>query len=180
MNEYINGLTNGITSQLLIIKKLSHDIAVKIKTQYTSFVFLLPLLKYVYINPFLVVLSTLFVGVFMSNLVLTILFTLLLIDCIILSLLVLHNVSLKLHSRRLAKNILSLFLLYFNPLGSIITIILAFLLYTNYSKMTSKLIIKLIENVILFVFVNVPMFTAIYPDGKQIKYDQQIESTTSG
>jgi hypothetical protein len=69
--------------------------------------------------------------------------------------------------------------LYFNPLGSIITIILAFLLYTNYSRMTSKLIIKLIENVVLFIFVNVPIFAIIYPDGKQIKYDQKIDSTSS-
>lgn len=178
MNEYINGLTNNVSSQLLFIKKLSHDFALKIKTQYPAFICLLPLLKCIYVNPFLVVLFTLFIGFFLSNLVLTALFTLLLIDCIILSLLVLHNISLKLHSRRLSKNILSLFLLYFNPLGSIITIILAFLLYTNYSRMTSKLIVKLIENIVLFIFVNVPIFALIYPDSKQIKYDQQIDSTS--
>jgi hypothetical protein len=179
MNDYINGLTNGVTSQLLFIKKISHELALKIKTKYTGLIFLLPLLKCIYVNPFIVVLFTLFIGFFLSNLVLTVLFTLLLIDCIILSLLVLHSISLKLHARRLAKNILSLFLLYFNPLGSIITIILAFLLYTNYNKMISKLIIKLIENVILFIFVNIPTFAIIYPDGKQIKYDQQIDSTSS-
>lgn len=179
MNDYINGSTNSVTSQLLFIKKTSHDAALKIKKEYPSLVFLLPLLKCIYVNPFLVVLFTLFVGFFMSSLVLSTLFALLLVDCIVLSLLVLHNVSLKLHSRRLSKNILSLFLLYFNPLGSIITIILAFLLYTNYSKTISKLIIKLIENVVLFVFVNVPIFITIYPDGKQIKYDRQIESTTA-
>ena len=62
MNDYINGLTNSVMSQLLFIKKLSHDIALKIKTKYTSFIFLLPLLKCIYVNPFLVVLFTLFIG----------------------------------------------------------------------------------------------------------------------
>lgn len=178
MSEYVNGISSSFTSQLLLIKKISHDLALKIKNDYTSFAFLLPILKYVYINPFAVVIVVLMLGFFLSNLILSILFSLLLVNCIILSLLVLHNISTKIHSRKLAKNILSLFLLYFNPLGSIITIILAFLLYSNYNKIISKVIIKLIENVILFIFVNIPFFTTLYPDAKQIKYDEQIDSTS--
>lgn len=178
MNEYANDLSSSFTKQLLLIKKLSHEFALKIKTDYTSFVFLLPILKYIYVNPFTVVIVALSLGFFLSNLILSILFSLLLVNCIILSLLVLHNISTKNHSRKLAKNILSLFLLYFNPLGSIVTIILTFFLYSNYNKFISKVIIKLIENLILFVFVNIPFFTTLYPDAKHIKYYEQIDSTT--
>lgn len=179
MSEYINDLSSSFTTNLTLIKKISHDLALKIKNEYTNFAFLLPLLKYVYVNPFLVVLFTLLIGFFLSNFVLSVLFSLLLINCIILSLLVLHNISAKPHSRRLAKNILSLFLLYFNPFGSIFTIIMAFFLYSNYNKIISRVIIKLIENIILFIFVNIPFLTTIYPDAKQIKYEEPIHSTTS-
>jgi hypothetical protein len=178
MSEYINNLSTSFTSHLLVIKKLSHEMALQIKNKYTNFAFLLPLLKCIYVNPFTVVAFTLLLGFFFSNFILSTLFSLLLVNCIILSLLVLHNISMKIHSRRLAKNILSLFLLYFNPLGSVITIIFALLLYSNYNKMISKVIIKLIENIILFIFVNIPFFNTLYPDAKQIKYDQQIDSTT--
>jgi len=177
MDKFFKNYTNPFDLYYDIIKKKTQDLAIEIKSKYKKLIFLIPILKYIHLNPQIIIIGFSVFGFFFANVVIDLVFVLLLLDSIILSLLVLHSIALKEKSRRLSKNVLGLFLLYFNPLGSIVTMVIACFLYTNYSKFTSKLIIKLLENIILFCLTNIPFIGLLYPESKFIKQDDTIDST---
>ena len=77
-------------------------------------------------------------------------FLLLLFDCIILSIIVLHKNSLNNNSRKLAKNIILLSLIYLNLFGSILTLLIFFCIYFEFSKYCNKIIFILSEKTASF------------------------------
>jgi hypothetical protein len=177
MINYYNKLKKTLDDYLKFIKKMSQDIARLIKSNYKSFKFLLPILRHIYNNPSLILGSISIISILFASLVINIIFIFLLFDSIILSLLILHTINIKNYSRKLSKNVLSLFVLYFNPIGALITLFIVSILYSNYSKFTSKLIIKIFESMIMFLFTFLPFLSYLYPKSKFIKNDKAIDST---
>jgi hypothetical protein len=168
MNEHPHNTILTIDLLVQSIKKNSQVISIKIKNQYPALLFLIPLLNYFNIYPLLTIGFIVCICLFFSTLMLNLLFLLLVMDCFILSFLTLQNISLKEHSHRLGKNIIMTSILYFNPLSSITTIILACVIYTKYNESTNKIAIKFMENALFIVFTNVPILNIIYPNYKQI------------
>lgn len=101
----------------------------------------------------------------------------LLFDSIIISLLVLKNNNSKYHPRRLAKNIISLFVLYTNFTGSLASIIIFFLIYFEFNKFINKIIYQIIDQIIGFLSYTLPFIKDIYPNLKLIDHNKGIEST---
>ena len=160
------------------IKKLMEILAIYIKKRHNKFVFLLPILKFIHSNPNKILLVITIIGFLFSSYVLGFIFMFLLFDSFVLSLLVLHGINIKNNSRKISKNILSLFILYFNPIGSIITLLIVLLLYSNVNKFISKLIIKLFESITMILFSVIPFVSLLYPDTKEISNAKQIDSTS--
>ena len=166
MIDQSNNFANIINSSLLSIKKLSLLFIVKIKKEYADLYFLIPLLNYIDTYPVIMIIFFLFICFSFSNLILNLFFLLLLIDCIFLSLFVLQNISLKIHSTRLSFNILALLILFFNPFNFIITVGLFFFIYIKYNKIISKIILNIIETTLILLFNKIPFLNTIYPNYK--------------
>jgi len=160
------------------IKTMTEKTALYIKQRHTNFVFLLPILRYIHSKPNTILIIFSVLSFVFSSYVLGLIFFFLLFDSFILSLLVLHGINIKNNSRKISKNVLSLFVLYFNQLGPIITLIIVTLLYSNVSRFISKLIIKLFESITMFVFSFVPFITLMYPDTKEIRNEKPMDSTS--
>ena len=140
-----------------------------IQTKNESLVGILSIIKYIYNNPNIIVIIIGIISLLFSSFVLGLLFIFILFDSLILSLFVLSNINIEKYSKKISKNILSLFILYFNPIGSIMTLIIVTLLYSNISKFINKLIIKLFENFTLLVCSFLPFISLLYPDTIMIK-----------
>lgn len=166
MIDQNNNFADIVNSSLLSIKKISHLFIVKIKKEYVNLYFLIPLLNYIDIYPVIIIVFFLFICFTFSNLILNLFFLLLLIDCIFLSLFVLQNISLKIHSTRLSFNILTILILFFNPFSFIITAGLSFFLYIKYKKIISKIILNIIETTLILLFNKIPFLNTIYPNYK--------------
>jgi hypothetical protein len=158
------------------IKTTMEKLAIYIKRRHVNWVFLLPILKYIHSKPNTILFAIAIISFIFATFVLGLIYVFLLFDSFIISLLVLHGI--KNNSRQVSKNILSLFVLHFNPLGSIITLIIVLLLYSNVSRFISKLIIKLFESVTMFVFSFVPFISLMYPDTREIRNDKPGDSTS--
>ena len=115
--------------------------------------------------------------VFLSNII-NLFFTLILIDAIVLSLLIFNNTSIKFNARKLARNVLSLFILYTNILGNIISLILVILMFNDSSKFIKSFIINFLGKVINFIFSFFPIIKEIYPSISELNSDVIIESTS--
>ena len=166
MNDHTNTLINVFNFPVQFIKNSSKNFSLKIKNQYHALSFLISPLNYIDTNPTQMTILILSIALFFSNLILNLLFLLLLIDCILLSLFILQNISLKIHSVRLSIDILFLLVLYLNPISSVMTIIVSLILYTKYNEITSKFIFNVIQTILLFLFKNIPLFKSVYPDYK--------------
>lgn len=140
---------------------------------------LIPIIKNIsdYYNIFFIILLILII-VF-SNFFITSIFMFFLFDSIILSFLILHNKNIKFYSRRLAKNIIALFILYFNLTGSIISLTLVCSIYYEFNKFINKIIFKFIETFLCFIQCNIPFISFIYPNVALIDYNKPIESSES-
>lgn len=179
MIDYFSKIQKIINNYVLIIKKTAANTALLIKLKYKYFKFLLPILKYIYYNPFYIFILICIISSLFSLCILNFLFMFMLVNSFIISLLILHNVNIKKYSKKLSKNVLSMFILYLNPMGSLITLLIVSILYSNYSKITSKLIIKILESIVIFIFSVIPFLKYIYPDSKYIKNNNPIEYSNS-
>ena len=125
--QFLYNYENKINNKL-------EEITILIKEKYRNLKFLLPIIKVLKKNPNMLLLTFLLLClVFLSNIV-NLFFTLILIDSIVLSLLIFNNTTIKLNARKLARNVLSLFILYTNILGNIISLILVILMFNDSSK----------------------------------------------
>jgi uncharacterized membrane protein YgcG len=101
----------------------------------------------------------------------------LLFDSIIISLLILKNNTNKHHPRRLAKNVISLFILYTNFIGSLASIVVFFLIYLEFNKFINKIIFQIIDQIISFLSNTLPFIKDMYPNLKLVDHNKGIEST---
>jgi hypothetical protein len=139
-----------------------------ISKNYPNLSFILPVLTYINQNPLVFMIITVILTFLFSGIILSTLFFLLLINCVVLSLLVLNSSNLKNKSKRLARNIISMAILYFNPLGTIITLVTVFFLFNDTNKIITSLIIKIVEKIFNFISSTVPFIAKIYPSIKEI------------
>ena len=150
-----------------------------ISQNYQNLSFLLPVLKYINQNPLVFMIITVILSFLFSGIILSTLFFLLLINCVVLSLLVLNSSNLKNKSKKLARNIISLAILYFNPLGTIITLITVFFLFNDTNKIITSLIISLVEKIFNFISTTIPIIAKVYPSIKEINNPKNKESKES-
>ena len=154
------------------------EITILIKEKYRNLKFLLPLIKVFKKNPNMLLLSFLLLClVFLSNII-NLFFTLILIDAIVLSLLIFNNTFIKLNARKLARNVLSLFILYTNILGNIISLTLVILMFNDSSKFIKSFIINFFGKVINFIFSFFPIIKKVYPSLAELNSEVIIESSS--
>jgi len=155
------------------------DIISLIKDKYNNLKFLVPLLKTLKKNPSIIIFMVLFFSfIFLSNII-NIFFSLILFDAIILSLLIFHNSLIKINARKLARNVLSLFILYTNFLGNIISFLLVFLMFNNSNKFLKSFIINFIGKVLNFIYSVFPFIRNIYPTLMDISSDATIQCSNT-
>ena len=154
------------------------DIISLIKDKYNNLKFLIPLLKTIKKNPSIIIFMVLFFSfIFLSNII-NIFFSLILFDSIILSLLIFHNSLIKINARKLARNVLSLFILYTNILGNIISLTLVILMFNDNNKFIKSFIINFLGKVINFVFSFFPIIKKVYPSITELNSEVIVESSS--
>ena len=114
--------------QLFLIKKY-------IKNKKKSLSWLLPILKIIKSNINFLLLVFFIITLYCSNYFINIFKLFILFDSIILSLIVLQDSKNKITCRRLAKNVISLFILTINIIGSFFSILLVILIYYSFNKL---------------------------------------------
>ena len=169
--EFLSNYENKINNKL-------EEITTLIKEKYKNLKFLLPLIKVFKKNPNMLLLCFLLLClVFLSNIV-NLFFTLILIDAIVLSLLIFNNAAIKLNARKLARNVLSLFILYTNILGNIISLTLVILMFNDNNKFIKSFIINFLGKVINFIFSLFPIIKKVYPSITELNSDVIVESSS--
>ena len=169
--EFLSNYENKINNKL-------EEITLLIKEKYKNLKFLLPIIKVFKKNPNMLLLSFLLLCLmFLSNIV-NLFFTLILIDSIVLSLLIFNNTTIKLNARKLARNVLSLFILYTNILGNIISLTLVLLMFNDNNRFIKSFIINFLGKIINFVFSFFPIIKKIYPSITELNSDIIIESSS--
>jgi hypothetical protein len=169
--EFLSNYENKINNKL-------DEITLLIKEKYKNLKFLLPLIKVFKKNPNMLLLSFLLLClVFLSNIV-NLFFILILTDAIVLSLLIFNNTTIKLNARKLARNVLSLFILYTNILGNIISLTLVILMFSDSSKFIKSFIINFLGKIINFLFSFFPIIKEIYPSLSDLNSEVIIDSSS--
>jgi len=169
--QFLSTYENKINNKL-------EEITLLIKEKYRNLKFLLPLIKVFKKNPNMLLLSFLLLClVFLSNII-NLFFTLILIDAIVLSLLIFNNTAIKLNARKLARNVLSLFILYTNILGNIVSLTLVILMFNNSNKFIKSFIINFLGKVINFIFSLFPIIKEVYPSITELNSEVIIESSS--
>jgi hypothetical protein len=112
-----------------------------------------------------------FASWFWSSLVLNFVYYFMLIDSLIISLLVLQNNCVGINSRRLAKNIILMFLTSLNFVGGVLTLLMVSFIYMEYSKFVGRLIFKLIKFFIKIIGNVFPPVYLLYPDIKLFNFE---------
>lgn len=162
--DFLSNYENKINNKL-------EEITILIKEKYKNLKFLLPLIKVFKKNPNMLLLSFLLLClVFLSNII-NLFFILILTDAIVLSLLIFNNTNIKLNARKLARNVLSLFILYTNILGNIISLILVILMFSDSSKFIKSFIINFLGKIINFIFSFFPIIKKVYPSLSELNSD---------
>ena len=170
--EFLSNYENKINNKL-------EEITLLIKEKYKNLKFLLPLIKVFKKNPNMLLLSFLLLCLmFLSNIV-NLFFTLILIDSIILSLLIFNNSTIKLNARKLARNVLSLFILYTSILGNIISLILVILMFSDSNIFLKSFIINFLGKILNIVFSLFPYIKNIYPSLSDLNSDFVIQSSST-
>jgi hypothetical protein len=163
-------------SDKIFIKYLDETIKY-IKNKKKSLSWLLPILKLIKSNINFILLVFFIVTLYCSNYFINLFKLFILFDSIVLSLIVLQDSKNKISCRRLAKNVISLFILTINIIGSFVSILLVILIYYSFNKYVSKTIYKIIEMFINFISVTIPFVKDIYPSIHQIDHNKYFEST---
>lgn len=167
-------ITNN--SDKIFIKYLD-QLSKYIKNKNKSLSWLLPILKIIKSNINFLLLVFFIITLYCSNYFINLFQLFILFDSIILSLIVLQDSKNKITCRRLAKNVISLFILTINIIGSFFSILLVILIYYSFNKYVSKTIYKIIEMFINFISVTVPFVKDLYPSIHQIDHNKHFEST---
>lgn len=161
------------------VNKYLDQLTKYIKNKNSSLTWLLPVIKIIKSNINFLLL-VLFIGtLYCSNYFINLFQLFLLFDSIILSIIVLQSSKDKVISKRLAKNIISLFILTINIVGSLFSIILFFLIYFSFNGYVSKTIYKIIEMGINFLSTTLPFIKDLYPSINLIDHNKNFESTES-
>ena len=161
----------------IYINNCCNNIIINIKKKHKKLKWLIPYINYFNTNQFIFFTIIFIFIIFFSKLFLNFFFLLLLFDSIILSIIVLHKNSIYYNSRKLAKNIILLSLIYLNIFGHMITLLLFLFIYYEFSKYCNKIIYKVLETIICFLHTNFSIINLIYPNINNIKYNKPIEST---
>ena len=148
-----------------------------IKNKNKSLSWLLPIIKIIKSNINFILLVFFIVTLYCSNYFINLFRLFILFDSIVLSLIVLQDSKNKISCRRLAKNVISLFILTINIIGSFVSILLVILIYYSFNKYVSKTIYKIIEMFINFISVTIPFIKDLYPSIYQIDHNKHFEST---
>ncbi len=177
MSKYSESLSNIQSSFTRILHSNLDSLQKDIKKKDKKLSWFLPVIKFVkhYTNYILVLLIGL--SLYFSEQVINLFEIFLLFDSIILSLLILKNDTLRSHARRLAKNVISLFILYTNITGSLASIIIFFFVYLEFNKFINKIIFQLIDQIVNFLSATLPFMKEIYPNLKLIDHNKGFEST---
>ena len=163
----------------IYIDNCCDNIITNIRKKHKKLKWIIKYINYFNSNQHLFLISIFIFIIIFSKFFLKFFFLLLLFDCIILSIIVLHKNSLNNNSRKLAKNIILLSLIYLNLFGSILTLLIFFCIYFEFSKYCNKIIYKVLETIICFIHTNLSIICLIYPNINNIKYNKPIESTES-
>jgi len=133
--------------------------------------FLIPIFNFILDNKGLIFLILIVLAYYYSKFILFFLNLFLLFDSIILSLLIIQNNLLFTNSRRLAKNVILIFFLHFNIMGSLITFLISLFIYLEFSKFINKIIFKLLKLFIIYLNKNIPLVSTLYPIIKDVSFD---------
>jgi len=159
------------------INKNLDEIYKYIKTKNKGFTWLLPFIKTIKANSSFILGIFFILSLYFSNQFIYLFYNFILIDSIVLSVLVLQNEVDKYNSRRLAKNVISMFILNFNFFGSFVSVMMVFAIYFGFNKFLNKIIFKVIEVIINFLSITFPFIKDLYPNIKLIDHNKPIGST---
>jgi len=169
--EFLSNYENKINNKL-------EEITLLIKEKYKNLKFLLPLIKILKKNPNILILSFLLLCfTFLSNII-NLFFVLILTDAIILSLLIFNNTFIKKNARKLARNVLSLFILYTNLFGNIVSLTLVILMFNDNNRFIKSFIINFLGKIINFVFSIFPIIKKVYPSIVELNSEVIVESSS--
>lgn len=160
-----------------IINNNINLLVTNIKKKHKKLSWIIPYIEFFNDKQNIFLILFIFISFIFSNFFIRAVFFFLLFDSLILSILVLHKKMLELNSRRLAKNVISLFILYINFISSTFTLFIIILLYSEFSKFINKIIFKIIESFICFIHNNVSFVSKLYPNINSIEFNKPIEST---
>lgn len=160
------------------IKTNCKEIIFKINEKNKNLKFIVPIIKYIEENTIVFIFCFILLGFYFQNFIIKIILGSLFFDSIIISILVLNKSIEQSYNRRLAKNVISLSILYFNIIGSFFTLLLMLFFYNEYNKFINKIIIKLLSTIITFISSSFPFILIIYPKIKLIDNIKPIDSTS--
>jgi hypothetical protein len=159
------------------IKYMSQNLKnIIISKNIENFFFIIPIIDYVNQNTNIVMSMLFIICLCYSCIILHIFYYMILIDSFILSFIILQDNPHKKNSRRLAKNVISLFIS--SNSCSIFNILLTFFLYFEISKPVSRFILKIIKIITMLLANYVPFLNKIYPTCKNLSFDD-IKSSVS-
>ncbi len=173
----LKSLTEFSNNSEKYINKNLDEISKYIKTKNKSLSWLLPVIKTIKSNSTFILTVMFILSLYYSNQFINLFYNFILIDSIVLSVLILQNELTKANARRLAKNVISMFILNFNFFGSFASVIMVFAIYFGFNKFVNKLIFKVIEIIINFLSVTFPFLKDLYPNIKLIDHNKPIGST---
>jgi hypothetical protein len=174
MSENIMKFTNNSDK---IFNKYLDELTKYIKNKNKRLSWCLPIIKIIKSNINFILLIFLFVTLYYSRCFINLFQFFILFDSIVLSVIVLQSGKDIGNSRRLAKNVISLFILTINIIGSLFSIILVLLIYFSFNKYISNIIFKIIEMFINFVSNTLPFVKDLYPSIQLIDHNKHFEST---
>ena len=160
-----------------IFNKYLDELTKYIKNKNKRLSWCLPIIKIIKSNINFILLIFLFVTLYYSSCFINLFTFFILFDSIILSVIVLQSGKDISSSRRLAKNVISLFILTINIIGSLFSILLVLLIYFSFNKYISNIIFKIIEMFINFVSNTLPFVKDLYPSIQLIDHNKHFEST---
>lgn len=141
-----------------------------------SLFFISPFFDFIFENTNMVI-SFLFIFCLLySCIILHIFYYVILIDSFILSFIILQDNPVKKNCRRLAKNVISLFIS--SNSCSIFNIILTFFLYFEISKPLSRFLLKIIKIITMLLANYIPFLNKLYPTCKNLSFSD-INSSVS-
>lgn len=160
-----------------IFSKYLDELNKYIKNKNKSLSWSLPIIKSIKSNINIILIFFTIISLYYSNYFIKLLESFILFDSIILSILVLQSSKNFFNSRRLAKNVISMFILSINIIGSLFSILTVILIYFGFNKFISKTIFKFVEIFINFIKSTIPIISDLYPTIKMIDHNKPIEST---